>query len=92
MVFVYNNIEVRKLAELKILKEEERKFIDDIVYHGCDKLESFCNNYDCELTEETKDDLIAKSNRLFNKPHIKSYYQACMDEVRENETKKAVWT
>ena len=80
------------MAELKILKEQERKFVDDIVFHGCDKLESYCNNYDIELTEDNKDDLIIKSNRLFNKQHIKSYYQACMDEVRENETKKAVWT
>lgn len=80
------------MSELRVLKEEERKFIDDIVFHGCDKLESYCNNYDVELTEENKDDLLAKSNRLFNKPHIKGYYQARMEEIMDRETKKGVWT
>ena len=80
------------MADLRILKEEERKFIDDIVFNCCDKLESYCNNYNIELTEENKDETLAKANRLFNKQHILEYYQALMDDIRDKETKKAVWT
>ena len=80
------------MAELRILREEERKFIDNIVIHSCDKLESYCMVYDIELTEDNKDELLQKSDRLFNKPHIKSYYQAKIEEIIDKETKKAVWT
>lgn len=81
-----------ELKVLKVLKEEERNFIDDIVFNCCDKLESYCNNYNMELTEENKDEILAKANRLFNKPHILEYYQALMDDIRDKEIKKAVWT
>lgn len=77
---------------MQILREEERKFIDDIVKNGCDKLESYCINYDIELTEENKEEMIKKSNRLFEKDRVKEYYSALMDDVRDRETNKAVWT
>ena len=77
---------------MQILKEEERKFIDDIAKNGCDKLESYCINYNIELTEENKEEMIKKSNRLFEKDRVKEYYSALMDDIRDRETNKAVWT
>lgn len=76
----------------KPLKFKERKFVNDIVYQGLTPMESYSKNFEKPITLENKKKLKANAARLMNKDNIITYYNAIMEEVREKETKKAVWT
>jgi len=78
--------------ELKPLTEPQRKFIGNMAYEGMDKIEAYSVAFGQELTSYNRQNIREKSNRLFYKPHVNNYYQAVMEEVREKEVKKGVWT
>jgi len=78
--------------ELKALKDVERDFVHGIVHKGLEKVESYCLNYDKKLTEANKQQMRQKALTCFYKPNVNRYYHALMEEVRDSETKKGVWT
>lgn len=78
--------------ELKSLLPKQRKFIELIAYQGLSSADAYCQAYDKTLTEDNKETIRANSSALFNKPHVQNYYQAVMEEIRDNDTKKGVWT
>lgn len=83
---------MEKDALLKPLKPKERQFVHYIAYEGLDKLEAYSMAYEQEITEESRSKLQRKAYALFYKPHVQSYYQSIMDEIREKEAHKGAWT
>lgn len=77
---------------LKSLKSKEREFIHGIVYKGLSREESYSQVSCIPYTEENMKKLKSSANTMFFKPHVYNYYNALMEEVRDRETKKAVWT
>ena len=69
---------------LKPLKPAERIFVRNIVINGLSPLEAY--------SEENEKSIQSKAKRCLNKENVNSLYQAMMEEVRDNEVKKAVWT
>lgn len=79
-------------AELKPLLPKQRKFIELIVYQGLKREEAYCEAYEKDLASANPETLRVAASKAFYTPHINNYYHALMEEVRDNETKKAVWT
>ena len=78
--------------ELKPLLPKQRQFIDLIVYQGLDRVEAYCDAYGKNIAESNSETLRVAASKLFYTPHINNYYHALMEEIRDNEVKKAVWT
>lgn len=77
---------------MKPLKPMEREFIHFIVYQGLDRVEALSMAEEMPMNEETIPKLKKRADAMFNRPHIYAYYNAVMEEVREKELGKAVWT
>ena len=78
--------------ELKTLTHKQRKFIDLIVYQGLERIEAYCDAYNKNIAECSHETLRTTAAKLFYTPHLNNYYHALMEEIRDNEIKKAVWT
>ncbi len=78
--------------ELKPLRPKQRKFIHLMVYQGLDKIEAYAQAYGKVITEENRESIRAAAARAFYTPHINNYYHALMEEIRDKEIKKGVWT
>lgn len=78
--------------ELIPLKEKQRKFIDLIAYQGLDKVEAYCEAYGKDINDVNIETIRSNASNLFYKPHVNNYYHAVMEEIRDNEVKKGVWT
>ena len=78
--------------ELKPLRAEQREFIDLIAYKGMGRIDAYCQAYNKVADENNQESIRVAASKLFNTPHIQNYYQAVMEEIRDNETKKGVWT
>lgn len=78
--------------ELKPLQPKQRKFIDLMVYQGLSREEAYCAAYNKDINKCNPETLRTVASKHFYTPHINNYYHAIMEEVRDNETKKAVWT
>lgn len=78
--------------ELKPLRPEQREFIDLIAYKGMDRIDAYCQAYGKVSDEANQESIRVAASKLFHTPHIQNYYQAVMEEIRDNETKKGVWT
>lgn len=78
--------------ELKPLQPKQRQFIDLIVYQGLPREEAYCEAYHKNAAECNSETIRVAAAKLFYAPHVNNYYHAVMEEVRDKETKKAVWT
>lgn len=78
--------------ELKTLLPKQRQFIDLIVYQGLKREEAYCEAFKKNIAECNAETLRTAAAKLFYTPHVNNYYHALMEEVRDKETKKAVWT
>lgn len=78
--------------ELKPLRPEQREFIDLMAYKGLGRIDAYCQAYNKVADENNQESIRVAASKLFNTPHIQNYYQAVMEEIRDNETKKGVWT
>lgn len=78
--------------ELKTLTHKQRKFIDLIAYQGLERVEAYCDAFDKDIASCNPETLRVQAARLFYTPHVNNYYHALMEEIRDNEVKKGVWT
>lgn len=78
--------------ELRSLNSKEREFIHQIVYQGLPREEAYASVSEMEFTEENKKKLKSQANSMFFRPHVYNYYQALMEEIRDRDSGKAVWT
>lgn len=78
--------------ELKPLSAKHRKFIHLIVYQGLPREEAYCEALEKDINTMNSEALRVNAAKLFYQPHINNYYHALMEEIRDNEVKKAVWT
>ena len=85
--------EVSKIdPELKPLLPKQRQFIDLIVYKGLDRVEAYCEAYGKDIASVNVESIRVNAAKLFYQPHVNNYYHALMEEIRDNEVKKGVWT
>lgn len=78
--------------ELRSLNSKEREFINLIVYQGLPREEAYASVSEIEYTEENKKKIRSAANSMFFRPHVYNYYQALMEEIRDKDTNKAIWT
>lgn len=78
--------------ELKPLQPNQREFINLIAYKGLDRIEAYCQAYDKTVDDSNRESVRVCAAKIFHLPHVHNYYQAVMEEIRDNETKKGVWT
>lgn len=78
--------------ELRSLSSKEREFIHQIVYQGLPREEAYATVSEVEFTEDNRSKIKSAANSMFFRPHVYNYYQALMEEVRDKDTSKAVWT
>ena len=78
--------------ELKPLRSKQRKFIHLMVYQGLDRNEAYAQAYGKVITEENRESIRTAAAKAFYTPHINNYYHALMEEIRDREIKKGVWT
>ena len=78
--------------ELKPLRPKQRKFIDLMVYQGLDRIEAYAQAYGKVITEENYESIRTAAAKVFYTPHVNNYYHALMEEIRDREIKKGVWT
>lgn len=77
--------------ELKPLRPEQRDFINLIAYQGLDRIDAYCQAYDKTLNDDNRESIRVCAAKTFHLPHVHNYYQAVMEEIRDNEVKKGVW-
>lgn len=77
---------------LKPLKAEERIFVRNIVVNGLSPIEAYSDAFGESITEDNKSSIKKKADRRLKKGNVNALYSAMMEEVRDNEIKKAVWT
>lgn len=78
--------------ELRSLSSKEREFIHQIVYQGLPREEAYASVSEMEFTEDNKKKIRSQANSMFFRPHVYNYYQALMEEIRDKDTSKAIWT
>ena len=78
--------------ELRALNSKEREFIHQIVYQGLPREEAYASVSEIEFTEDNKKKIRSAANSMFFRPHVYNYYQALMEEIRDKDTSKAIWT
>lgn len=77
---------------LKPLKPAERIFVKNIVVNGLTPTEAYANAFNLGVNEDNIRKLKNKAIRCLNKENVSAYYNALLEEVRDNEIKKAVWS
>ena len=79
--------------EIKPLRPRQRNFVHLIAFQGLTREEAYSQSHSFPLeTDEDLNKARARATRLFYTPHVNRYYHACMEEVREKEIEKGVWT
>ena len=78
--------------ELRALSSKEREFVHQIVYQGLPREEAYASVSEVEFTEENKKRIRSSANSMLFRPHVYNYYQALMEEIRDKDTNKAIWT
>ena len=77
---------------LRPLSSKEREFIHQIVYQGLSREEAYASVSEIEYSEDNKKKIRSAANSMFFRPHVYNYYQALMEEIRDKDTGKAIWT
>lgn len=83
---------IKDTPEIKPLRVNQREFIDLMVYQGLDRMEAYAQANNRVITDENYNSIRAAASKSFYTPHIKNYYDALMEEIRDTEVKKGVWT
>lgn len=78
--------------ELRPLSSKEREFIHQIVYQGLSREEAYATVSEIEFTEDNQKKIKSQANSMFFRPHVYNYYNALMEEIRDKDTSKAIWT
>lgn len=78
--------------EMKPLMPKQREFIHLIVYQGLSREEAYAQSHKVSLKDTPIEKLRSRASNAFYTPHVNNYYHALMEEVRDNDVKKAVWT
>lgn len=78
--------------EMRPLSSKEREFIHQICYQGLSREEAYSTVSEIEYTEENMKKIKSAASSMFFRPHVYNYYQALMEEIRDKDTSKAVWT
>lgn len=78
--------------ELKPLKPRQREFVDLMVYQGLSREEAYIQSHKVIASKLTPASISSKASSVFFTPNVNNYYHALMEEIRDNEVKKAVWT
>lgn len=76
----------------RALRPKEREFVKLIVYSGLERAEAYSRIWDISYTDENMKMLKRKSTNLFFRENVNAYYSDLMEEVRDRELDKAVWT
>lgn len=74
------------------LSPQEREFVHLIVHQGLKRKEAFAQVKCEKLTDKTQASIKRRADNLFYRPRVYNYYQALMEEVRDKQVSKAVWT
>lgn len=77
---------------MKPLKPAERLVVKEIVSNGLTPVEAYCKIFNTELTADNTNSIKSKVNRLLAKENVSNYYEALMEEIRDKEIQKGVWT
>lgn len=80
------------VPKIKSLRSNQRKFIELIVYQGLDRMEAYVQANNKVMTDANYESIRTAAAKLFYTPHVNSYYHALMEEIRDKEVKKGVWT
>lgn len=78
--------------ELKTLTPRQRTFIELIAYKGLSREEAYCQAYSKDSSAANPETTRVSAAKIFYTPHVNSYYHALMEEIRDVEVKKGVWT
>ena len=78
--------------KIKTLKPIEREFLELVTYRGMSTEEAYSEVMELELTEENRLNFKKKGQNILRRPHVRERYDAIMEEIRDNQVKKAAWT
>mgnify|MGYP001428832779 CR=1 FL=1 len=78
--------------EIKPLRSNQRNFIHLMVYQGLDRIEAYAQANNKVLDDENRESIRTAAAKVFYTPHVNNYYHALMEEIRDKEVKKGVWT
>lgn len=78
--------------ELKPLQPKQREFINLIAYQGLDRVDAYCQVYEKTADDSNRESIRVCASKMFHLPHVHNYYEAVMEEIRDNDVKKGVWT
>lgn len=78
--------------ELRALRPKEKEFIHQIVYNGLSRAEAYALVSERKLTDETKASINSSATAMFFRPCVYAYYEDLMQEIREKDKDKAIWT
>lgn len=76
----------------KPITARQREFINLIVYNRLDREMAYCQSHGVRPSAFEEGRLQRKSYSEFRKPQVQEYYMACMEEIRDAEVQKGVWT
>lgn len=79
-------------AENRALKDKERNFVHLMVYDGLPRDEAYAHAYGQDMCRRNKESIRVQAAKVFYKANVNSYYLGLLDEVKEKEMNKAVWT
>ena len=77
---------------LRPLLPRQREFVHLIVYNGLTREEAYAQVTSEALTDDNRTKISHAAQKMFFLPHVYSYYNALMEEVRDKAAGKALWT
>ena len=80
------------MPENRPLKDYQREFVHNIVNQGMSREDSYCLVMDIKRCRQNEREITQKATRELLKPNVNAYYIGLLEEVREKEQGKALWT
>lgn len=77
---------------LRPLLPRQREFVHLIVYNGLTREEAYAQVTGEALTDDNRTKISNAAQKMFFLPHVYSYYNALMEDVRDKAVGKALWT
>ncbi len=79
-------------SENRPLKDYQREFVHNIVNQGMNREDAYCLAKGITLCRQNAREVTEKAKKELLKPNVNAYYIGLLDEVREKEQGKAIWT
>lgn len=79
-------------SENRALKDYQREFVHNIVNQGMSREDSYCLVMGITRSRQNEKEIVEKSRKELLKPNVNAYYIGLLEEVREKEQGKAMWT